>query len=330
MRAAIVGLGAIAPVHARAISRAGGSIAALCDVDGARAESFRAKHAPDAAVYADFSDMLAAGGFDVVHICTPHYLHAAESVAALEAGYHVLCEKPMCLNAEECGRVISCARRAKGIFGVCHQNRWNEGAARMRAALAGNAPFSGFGSVVWRRDAAYYRSGDWRGRRSTEGGGALINQALHTLDLLIFFMGMPDRVLARVSNDRHKGVIEVEDTAECLFSGEGFCFHFFATTAAEADFPPSVTVAARGVTVGFSGGVYWENGRGEAVRSGVSELGKEVWGDGHAKLIADFYAAAEGGAPFPVGAEEGAKVVRAIEAAYRSEGREISIREIKI
>ena len=325
MRAAIVGLGAIAPVHAAGILRAGGEIAAVCDILPGRAETFRAAHAPSAAVYSDFGEMLAAGGFDAVHICTPHDLHAPMSVAALDAGYHVLVEKPRGISGRECGEVRRAAERARGVIGVCHQNRWNEGTARAASALKENPPFAGFGSVVWKRDAAYYRSADWRGRKAREGGGVLINQALHTLDLLIYLMGMPDTVLARAHNDSHAGVIDTEDTADCFFEGKDFSFHFYATTASAADFPPLAEIAAPGITVTLSGSFYAENGRSARTDGGVCP-GKEVWGDGHAKLIRDFYAAAGGGPAFPVDAEEGSKVVRAILAVYRSRGRKIKIK----
>jgi len=248
MRAAIVGLGAIAPTHYGAITRAGGEVVALCEVDPAQAESFCQKTGCQAPIYENFADMLAAGGFDVLHICTPHYLHAEMVTDALAAGYHVLCEKPLCIREKDIPRILAMEKNSGGHRGVCLQNRYN--AANLEARRLSEGAQAGFGTVVWERNAAYYASGAWRGRWETEGGGVMINQALHTLDLLIWMMGAPDTVTATCENRHLDGVIEVEDTASALFRyDDGRSFNFYATTAGGADMPVQITLTGNGHTV---------------------------------------------------------------------------------
>ena len=321
MRSAIVGLGAIAPTHYDAIIRAGGEVIAVCDTDEGQAERFFERTGCTAPLYRSLPEMLAAGGFDVLHICTPHYLHAEMVTNALAAGYHVLCEKPLCIREKDIPRILAAEKNSGKHLGVCLQNRYN--AANIEARRLARDARAGLGTVVWERGAGYYASGAWRGRWETEGGGVMINQALHTLDLLIWMMGMPDSVRATCENRHLEGIIEVEDTASALFSYEdGRRFNFFATTAGGCDMPVQVTLTGNGHTVTATPDTLTVDGHAVEKEGGHAKIGKDVWGDGHAKLVADFYRSVEDDTPFAIDGEEGAKVVRAILAMYRSHGKE--------
>jgi predicted dehydrogenase len=194
--------------------------------------------------------------------------------------------------------------------------------------LAKEGVSGGFGSVVWSRDEAYYRSGDWRGKWETEGGGVLINQALHTLDLLQWVCGMPETVTAHIFNDHLKGKIEVEDTASVLFSlKNGAHLHFFATTAASVDFPVQLQLVLKDGTVLLAqNNILARNG--QVVTSndikGVT-IGKQVWGNGHQRLISDFYHCLSEGKAFPIGFQEAQCVIRLILAIYQSNGHPIDV-----
>lgn len=327
MRAAIVGLGCISTTHYGAIGRAGGEVVAICDIDPQKVTAFRASTGCRAAAYPHIEALLAAPGVDVVHICTPHYLHAEMVIAALRTGHHVLCEKPLCIREEDLPRVLAAERESGRQLGVCHQNRYNESNRAVYALLQSDPATSGFGTVVWNRGAAYYASGPWRGRRETEGGGVMINQALHTLDLLLWLMGQPDSVQADLANRHLPGVIEVEDTASALFRyADGRCFNFFATTASRADMPVQLMLATQGgQTIVAANDTLTVNGAIRPSDSGSTRYGKEVWGDGHAKLVADFYTCIREGRPFAINGREGGRVVRAILAMYRSAGREVAL-----
>ncbi len=324
MRAAIVGLGAISTTHYGAIGRADGEVAAICDVDEAKIAAFREKTGSTAAGYTDWHALLRDESLDVIHICTPHYLHAEMVIAALQAGHHVLCEKPLCIREEDIPRVLEAERASGRHLGVCHQNRYNESNMATHALVEADPAKAGFGTVVWDRGAGYYASGAWRGRWDTEGGGVMINQALHTLDLLLWLMGQPETVQADIVNRHLSGVIEVEDTASALFRfADGRAFTFYATTASAADFPVQVMVATQGgQTIVAANDTITINGEIRPSDSGEIRYGKDVWGDGHAKLITDFYTSIQESRPFAIDGREGARVVRAILAMYRSQGRE--------
>ena len=140
-------------------------------------------------------ELLAQAQADVVAICTPHDLHAPMTLAAAQAGAHVLCEKPMARNVAECDAMIAACDRAGVTLGVAFQGRFEPLSVRLKDALdAGRLGRLLWASAntLWHRTDAYYRSGPWRGTWEHEGGGVLINQAIHAIDLLIWLTGMPE------------------------------------------------------------------------------------------------------------------------------------------
>lgn len=321
MKAAIIGCGVIAPMHIESAKAAGVEIAALCDVDEAKAGRLAEKHCPDAAVVSDFGRALAMRP-DCVHICTPHYLHAGMAIAALKAGVNVFVEKPLCISPQELETLGKEVARSDAQLGVCFQNRYTPAAEEARRLADGIN--RGYCSVQWRRDAEYYGSADWRGRKATEGGGVLINQAIHSLDLLMWLMGEPRYVTARVSNRTHVGIIDVEDTAEGLIEFDSGVAPFYATVCCTDNFPVEVTV--EGVKrLRFSGGELYVDGK-RAVLPEIKALpGKAYWGSAHPLIIKDFYDCIRTGRKFKVNFTEGARTVRLLDAVYRSDGRRIKI-----
>lgn len=326
-RVALVGCGVISKTHLEAILAAGQTLVALCDIDTEKANHLAASRGlAGVPVYPDYETMLEAEKPDVVHICTPHDLHAPMSVAALKRDIHALCEKPLAISEEQLQAVMEAERNSKAMLGVCHQNRYEPNMRRLKELVENDSPVGGYANVIWKRDADYYRSGTWRGTQKHEGGGVLINQALHTLDLMQWIFGMPRCVTAHISNDFHKGEIEVEDTAACTFEGEnGSRWQFFATTASAADFPVQLDLRlASGKLVEAQNHQFTVDHR---LLSGENDTGsgKWVWGNGHRELVADFYRHIRENRPFWLNGAEGAKVVRMILAAYRSEGNRTHI-----
>ena len=317
MRAAIVGLGVIGKVHAEVLAEQGIELVAVCDIDPAATEGL------DCARYADFDEMMERERPDVVHICTPHWLHADMIIKALERGVNVLAEKPLCIKEEDIARILDAERASDAELGVCLQNRYNPSTLLAREILAEKRVKYAFGSLLWHRDAAYYASGDWRGKWATEGGGVLINQAIHTLDLLILTCGDPRSVTARTSSLALRDVIEVEDTVCASFGGK-VPFGLYATNTAACDMPTEIRFATEdGDTVVLLpdrvlvNGVLVQQGEKGKVR------GKRVYGSSHERLIADYYACLAEGRKFPVDGEEGARSVRAALGAYASSGKEV-------
>jgi predicted dehydrogenase len=214
LRTALVGCGKVAGIHAEALTGSSLSkLVAVCDRDRLRAEQFAAKYG--GAPFTDLAALLEHAHPDAVVVCTPHPLHAEATVAAAEAGAHVLVEKPMAANIEDCDRMIEATRKSGVLLGVVSQRRFYEPVRRMKAAIdAGKIgkPILGVFQMYSWRDDAYYQSDPWRGTWSGEGGGVLVNQSPHQLDILQWLMGPIDEISGYWGTLNHPS-IEVDDTA---------------------------------------------------------------------------------------------------------------------
>ncbi|MGO9256463.1 MAG: Gfo/Idh/MocA family protein [Bryobacteraceae bacterium] len=216
LRTSIVGCGKVGHIHARALGPGGlaeSELVAVSDESGERARAFAARYGVRA--FEDPGAMLAQAGAEAVCICTPHPAHRQPAVLAARAGVHVLVEKPMAACLADCDAMIAAARAGNVKLAVISQRRFYEPVVRLKAAIdAGKIGTPVLATVLmlsW-RDEAYYRSDPWRGRWDTEGGGVLVNQAPHHLDLMRWFMGPIQRISGACANLNHP-YIEVEDTA---------------------------------------------------------------------------------------------------------------------
>ncbi|GAS99493.1 oxidoreductase [Mycolicibacterium canariasense] len=215
-RVGIVGCGKIAQNHARALAAIDVvEISACSDVDLGRARSF-ADQFEIGQAFATLSELLDSG-VDIVTVCTPHPSHEAVVVAAAQRGVHVLCEKPIAITMAEAGRMIEATEQAGVKFGVLFQRRFWPAAQRLKEAVAGGGigtPVFASATVRLGRDRAYFDADPWRGTWSAEGGGVLINQAIHYIDLMQWFVGSPIvEVGGTISTLVHGDYIDVEDTA---------------------------------------------------------------------------------------------------------------------
>ena len=328
LRVAVIGCGSISANHVAAILASGNEICALCDIDRAQAEKLIQKQGlPALPIYTDYLTLLDEQKPDAIHVCTPHDLHAPISIAALERDVHVLCEKPLCISLEQLEALRLAASRTSAQLGVCQQNRYEPSMLRLKEMTEKGGVAGAFAFVVWKRDATYYNSGAWRGTVAHEGGGVMINQALHTLDMMQWVCGFPTHVTAHVSNDFLRDVIEVEDTASASFTlPNGTRTQFYATTSACADFPVQLQVKLKtGERIEAQNKVFAVNDRLTLSNDEMVEIGKQVWGTGHKRLIGHFYECIKNGSHFPIDLEEGSKVVRLILAMYRSNGENVSV-----
>lgn len=319
MRVAVVGYGVIGRLHAEILQKRG-LLYAVCDVDPLALSA-----APDVIRCRDYEEMLDTVKPDAVHICTPHYLHASMVISALHRNIHVLCEKPLCIRAEEIDEILAAEKRSQAMLGVCLQNRYNAANRFVKDLLQNATRISGVGQVAWNRTADYYASGAWRGKWETEGGGVLINQALHTLDLMQWLLGMPSEVAATVANLSLSNVIEVEDSATLLCRGK-HSFTFLATNASPSDFAVLIQLKADRKRITLLPDRVLIDREESTFFSGPSQfIHKQCYGNGHEALIADFYDCLSSGRRFAIDGAEGANVVRLILAAYASKGTPISI-----
>ncbi|MEW4488776.1 Gfo/Idh/MocA family oxidoreductase [Thalassoglobus sp. JC818] len=214
LRTAIVGCGKVGQLHANALASLPQSeLVAVCDNQHSRAASFGSEFGAQA--FASVDEMINKAQPDALMICTPHPLHEEPTVTALKHGVHVLVEKPLASTLDACDRMIHAAEEGNAQLGVVSQRRLFEPVQRMKAAIdagkIGNPVLGTFSMFSW-RDEAYYKSDPWRGQWKTEGGGVLVNQSPHQLDLLQWMMGDIAEVSGYWGNLNHP-YIEVEDTA---------------------------------------------------------------------------------------------------------------------
>lgn len=317
VKSAVIGLGIIGSVHVRVLQNLGHEIAAVCDTDESRfSEYSNILHCTD------YIKMLDEVRPDAVHICTPHYLHSQMIIDALARDINVLCEKPMCINTDEIAKVLKAEAESKAQLGICLQNRYNAANRYVKEYLTGKTVLEAGGAVIWHRDGAYYDSGTWRGKLSTEGGGVLINQALHTLDLLQWLAGEPEYVTASISNLTLQDKIEVEDTVTALYSG-GANFSFFATNGGALDLPVEITLRTSDDYIKLLPNEVLINGEHISFDRDTRIFGKSCYGTGHERLITDYYECVKTGNKFAIDGKEGAKVMRMILGAYSSNGQKI-------
>ncbi len=329
MRVGIIGCGSIAQVHGWVLSQMKDiTIAAACDIERSRAEKFIGdfcrpgdRHTEDECNTGDDcrtesdrhtgydccieSDWrrLCDMELDAVHICTPHYLHAQMAAEFLKSGKAVFLEKPCAISREQYAQLEEADRMHPGKLGICFQNRYNlttKTADRLVAdgrigEITGARAF-----VTWRRDEDYYAGSPWKGKKGTEGGGALINQAIHTLDLMLRYLGTPETVKASMHNHHLKGRIEVEDTVEALMNfthGKRACFYASNGYAADAPVILEIQGEKGRIMICDNEVTVWsrEGGPEHIICEETKGIGNGYWGAGHLACIRDFYEALRAG-----------------------------------
>lgn len=285
----IVGYGAIGPVHARALEGVEQAVLyAVCDINPERRKACREKYA--VTCYDDFDRMLQDREIHSIHICTPHYLHFEMIQKALKAGKDVVVEKPVTMTGQELDTLLG----LDGMERVCVvlQNRLNPCIEKLKSMIQEGE----LGSVkavkailTWYRDRAYYAQDAWRGRFATEGGGVLINQAVHTLDYFSYLIGEIAAVRATMSNFSLEDAIEVEDTCTAYVGFEnGLKGIFYATNSYSENSAPFLEVVFEKGIVRYMDNQLWYQGQILA-EDEPPALGKAYWGSGHARLLKRYY-----------------------------------------
>ena len=211
IRFGIIGCGRIAQRHAEHIHERG-KLVAVCDIVKEKAKTLAEKYG--AKSYYRIEDLLAKEkNIQVIAICSPNGLHAEHSIQALNAGFHVLCEKPMALTSAECGEMMKAAERANKRLFAIKQNRFNPPVAAVKKLIDEGRLGKIYSiqlSCFWNRNADYYEN-SWKGTMALDGG-TLYTQFSHFIDLLYWMVGDIKEVQAMTANFAHKGIIEFEDT----------------------------------------------------------------------------------------------------------------------
>lgn len=253
---AIVGAGVIGPLHAQAITaQPDARLVAVCDEIPAAAEKLAAQYGAEAT--SDLDALLARNDIQVVNVCVPSGLHAAIGIKAAQAGKHVICEKPIDITLDAADRLTAACAEAGVKLQVISQHRFGAGMQRLKRAVDSGALGTlvmGNAETFWYRSQAYYDSGGWRGTWSLDGGGALMNQGVHYVDLLRWVMGPVASVTARAGTLAHAR-IEVEDTVVAVLQfANGAIGTLMATTAAYPGYTCMLEI------VGTEGSVIIEDG----------------------------------------------------------------------
>jgi len=303
MRLGILGAGGISDTHVRAALGLGGvEVVAVC---GHNPQKTAALAASAGAVA--FSDLDAFLGqpMDMVAIGSPSGLHAEQAIAAARRGLHVLVEKPLDVTTAKIDALIEAADRAGVTVGVFFQERLLPEVVALKQRLDGGelgTPLFVSGQMHWYRPPEYYAASKWRGTPGLDGGGVLINQGIHTLDLMLHLFGPVRRVSGRIATRLH--AIAVEDTAAALFEFESGAFGSFeATTAAFPGFPRRLEIAGS---------------KARAVHEDPPRPATVADATPHRRVLEDFIDAVRSGRAPMCDARDGRRSVALIEAIYRS------------
>lgn len=320
-KAAVIGLGDISGIHIDALqANPAIAIVGVCDICPEAAQRY-----PDLPFFTDYKQMIAQTRPDCVHICLPHHLHypVAQELAAM--GIHIFCEKPLALNARQAARFAQLEQEYPQLkMGVCLQNRMNDTVEQLARLLQTGqyGKITGIrGLVPWYREKAYYDAKPWRGRMETAGGGCMINQSIHTLDLMYLLGGEIVSLRGSVSQLLDYGV-EVEDTATArLYFKNGATGLFLASIANSSNQNVELLVTTEKATFAIRDEALWEYTQDGPVKLAENARlpgEKFYYGASHRKLINRFYRALEEDTQDYIHAWEGVMSMRLIDAIQAS------------
>jgi len=336
-RVGIIGCGTIFPMHAQSLNNLNGvKLVSICDIRPDRAKEkskkYRCKY------YTDYKKMLDNERLDSVHICTPHYLHMPMMLEAAKRKINVLTEKPMGLNPDEAQKEINSAAKNKITFSVIFQNRFNPGSRLLKKRIDDGS----LGKLkaaklilTYHKPDSYYKKSDWKGRLNKEGGGVVIDQAIHYLDILRWLIPSPiDYVEALVSKRSHS-FINVEDSAEGIVrfkNGFYLCFYLINTYSYDDD--PVIEIdceKARVRLVKDSAYIGYYSGRKEKAEPRDDEYidygdgVRDYWGYCHYNQIKDYYDSLRKGKDPAVIPSDAKKTQELVWAMYESSRRKAKV-----
>lgn len=334
----IIGCGVIAPYHARALEKIEGvKLTVVCDIVKEKAESL-AKQFFVEKIYNDYKELLLDKEIDAVCVCVPSGLHGEISVAALAAGKHVICEKPMEITKEKLNEVVAAAKRSKKKFACVFQRRMQPLPIKVKTALESGVfgkPLMASAYLKYYRTKEYYESAGWRATWEFDGGGALMNQGVHGVDLISWFMGGIDKIFGVARTQLHQ--IPVEDAAVCTVKYKNGAIGVIECSTCV--YPAQDTrfeIHCENGSIIFSdkGLLLWElkDGNKEAGENAETELNiknnpQAIGPLSHLPVIKDFVESIVENRNPAVTAEEGRCAVDTILAIYESSKKE---KEIKL
>jgi len=334
LRVAVIGCGNISVMHldsAKALDEA--ELVAVCDIKEERAKTTAEKYGT--AYYKDYLEMFEKENLDAVHICLPHYIHTNVSIDAFGFGINVISEKPMSIKYEDAVKAVETAE-SKGLkYGIIFQCRYNTPSMLVKERICDGRLGKvkcGRTTLTWYRPDNYYEKSDWKGTWDKEGGGVIIDQAIHSLDLANWMIdSIPVSVQSSIHNRNHETMI-VEDSAEGLIKYEnGSLLSFFAMNNYFIDEPIEIRLLCENGNVRFSydeAVIQYNDGTVEIVKNRPQKIvsytgGKDYWGTQHAVQIHQFYQSVLGLEELEISGKEALKIQRIICDIYNNSDTKI-------
>ena len=328
LRVGVIGCGRISVMHfvsIGAIEEA--ELVACCDIKRDRADAAAEEYGIKA--YTSYEEMLEREDLDAVHLCLPHHLHSKVAVYAFEKGVHVLTEKPMDIDYESALGAVKRAKELGVTFGVIFQCRYNNSARLVKDAVTSGRLgkiISARSTLTWTRSDDYYAGSDWKGTWDKEGGGVVIDQAIHSIDLVRWVVDSEvESVSCSMANRGHK-LVDVEDSAEGLVTFKnGVKYGFYCMNNYGCDEPIEIRLYCEKGRVIFGyddATITYNDGTVETAHQDENKLsykgGKDYWGIHHVKQIRQFYDALLGKAELEISGEEALKTHELIMNIYKT------------
>ena len=327
LRIGVIGCGRVSVMHLGSIALLPeAELVACCDIKKDRAEAAAEKYGVKA--YTSYEEMLNTEKLDAIHICLPHYLHSKVACYAFEKGVNVLTEKPMDIDLVSAENAVKTAKEKGVLFGVVSQCRYNNAAQLVKKAVESGKLgkiISARSTLTWSRSDEYYGESDWKGTWDKEGGGVVIDQAIHSIDLVNWIVDSEvESVSCSMANRGHQ-IVKVEDSAEGLITYKnGVRYGFYCMNNYGCDEPIEIRLyCEKGkVIFGYDDAyITYNDGSTEEAHQDENtaeyEGGKDYWGFQHIRQIQQFYKALRGKEPLEISGEEALKTHRLIMEIYK-------------
>ncbi len=329
LKVAVIGCGSISVMHLEAIvALEETELVAVCDIKPQRANDTAKKYGVKA--YTDYKQMFKCEKLDAVHLCLPHYLHTPVATEAFKAGINVLSEKPMSIHYADAVNAVETAESCGLQYGVIFQCRYNTPSMLVKQRITDGtlgAVKCGRTTLTWYRPDNYYDGSDWKGTWDKEGGGVVIDQAIHSLDLANWMIdSKPCEIQSSLHNRNHSCMI-VEDSAEGLIKYEnGALLSFYAMNNYLVDEPIEIRLLCENGKATFSydkAVIEYNDGRTETVKNAPQKIvsysgGKDYWGTQHAVQIRQFYRALAGEEKLEISGKEALKIQKIVCDIYKN------------
>ena len=330
IRVAIVGTGNIANAHIQAYLQFPERchIAYLVDIVPEKARRMREKYGLDAEVFDNHQALLPLRDIDLVDVCTPPYVHAQISINCLRSGKNVVCEKPIAASLEECDQMLRARDESGKKLSIIAQNRFRQPIRSLKAlldsGLAGPVRCAQVDSFWW-RGHCYYDLW-WRGTWEKEGGGCTLNHAVHHIDMLLWMMGLPQRVTSVLANTAHDNA-EVEDLSVSILQYPGALAQLTASVVHHGEEQQLVFQCEKAkLAAPFScyASLSMGNGfpqRNEALEKEIADFAAAlppIRYEGHTGQLENVLTALEQDAPVAIGGEDGRRTIELITAIYKA------------